>query len=99
TSFSRDWSSDVCSSDLSRTGASNVEEGETPLLFGALRPVDLESQDGRTALALLEEVVPDINARLGLPPSTAPRPEHCSIQVRPKIGRASCRESVKIAVA
>src|SRR5690606_41087737 len=81
TRFSRDWSSDVCSSDL---GQQNRHEGA---LAGAGRDVqcavmklDEPLDDGKTeAVALVLAVEPAMCLEEGL-----------------EIGRASCRERVSI---
>src|SRR5690606_40073393 len=94
TRFSRDWSSDVCSSDL--VPASELDaEVERPDQEGEDRD---EEDRGRDAVP---DLAPANDLQVGLAPvepareilqAVARRPHGSR---RPKIGRASCRERVQ----
>src|SRR5207253_8320140 len=91
TRWPRDWSSDVCSSDLSRPAS----KSELP---------DLRPSHG-SFMWLLEEPIPMGRCALfptrvrvssfRLPGISAMRPEYPEVSVG-KIGRASCRERVEV---
>src|SRR5439155_10825935 len=77
TRWPRDWSSDVCSSDLQSQGHPGADPAQS-------RPVDPLWVDALPALALL---------RLGQAPELDEGRETDDAGLRrPKIGRASCRE-------
>src|SRR5690606_41045282 len=92
TRFSRDWSSDVCSSDLwlgeKMLPDMHVQAGKPTLLqrfsgfLARLRFRSLTRSRGRAEVGQRREAAPD-DVATGLPP---PQPE---------IGRASCRERVQ----
>src|SRR5690606_40128883 len=92
TRFSRDWSSDVCSSDLAITG----EGGVGQLVEGRMQAINgLPRRHRNLALgritALVQQAGADGCLVLGL---IQPADD---VLVR-KIGRASCRERVEISV-
>src|SRR5690606_39418833 len=83
TRFSRDWSSDVCSSDLRQvTGPEELVARIGGDEFVAL----LRDADALTARGVADEIIAAI-AR-----------EHRLADGRSEIGRASCRERVEMAV-
>src|SRR5690606_39367363 len=97
--FSRDWSSDVCSSDLAKNLATKAMVAA--LLGGTesvLRDVPVIS-DVQVVRSLLEvhgvTVVEDGEGVLRLDPSGA---ESAHMEEIDEIGRASCRERVEMTV-
>src|SRR5437868_12973589 len=91
TSSKRDWSSDVCSSDLSLTTNSTTSTADP----AAIGPVDVvlfavKLYDVESALASLPPL---------LGPDTAVVPLQNGVDSVAKIGRASCRESLPITVS
>src|SRR5207302_6956308 len=92
TRFSRDWSSDVCSSDL-------PDHEAVKQAVATLRPQEATAiGDGiLVALKALPGRTVDLpEGRLGLPGPSAPgaQPPPSPPSTRPEIGRASCRERV-----
>src|SRR5690606_40789296 len=85
TRFSRDWSSDVCSSDLERVGGIGLGAVELPVVTDTKR---LQSCGRRVACAHIGNVV-EHDARLGAVDQGG---ELGGGQVLEEIGRASCRE-------
>src|SRR5690606_39897405 len=92
TRFSRDWSSDVCSSDLVEHKVDMIKLTDYPLpVFGE----DTERENGyplqvqmlRNAIAAYDALIIAVNEHNGGPSAFF------------KIGRASCRESEEMAVA
>src|SRR5947209_15218971 len=83
TSYWRDWSSDVCSSDL---------RGSAPLVAAHHAPHRPEAGPG-LRLRIIAESSRE-SAKLPREPTTAPR--RTSDAHAPKIGRASCRKSVRL---
>src|SRR5690606_41205577 len=82
TRFSRDWSSDVCSSDLALARHVGIHH---PLLLGA----ELSAQHCRLALAqrrLVDVELVRVHRTL----------DHHLAEAVAQIGRASCRERVKM---
>src|SRR5690606_40316806 len=96
TRFSRDWSSDVCSSDLARRRAL-VEKliGNA----GALQPFELKQIKKDHGLDLehfhVGIIISDLNTKLSSDLGELQRNLQDAII---EIGRASCRERVKIEV-
>src|SRR5690606_41003942 len=95
TRFSRDWSSDVCSSDLS------FDEGE-PLAFSDHSSVDMLVPPASTSPASIQDESDWKNADLEMitlsPKARStqlPRPHNPSKPSSSEIGRASCREREK----
>src|SRR5690606_39642393 len=86
TRFSRDWSSDVCSSDLS------IFNNEDIIRFFEDLGVTLKEEDrGR--------MFPVSNSAKSVLEALLKRMEGLNIEIRtncPEIGRASCRERVKV---
>src|SRR5207249_7726615 len=94
TSSKRDWSSDVCSSDL------DVLRDELQLFQAAVGPLRLfvEIVFGRSAGLRLGHAL--IRARelldlLARAPDIAPQHVDQSVELRFEIGRASCRQRVR----
>src|SRR5690625_1133439 len=87
TSWPRDWSSDVCSSDLGGVGVGSdrpPDPQELPRTPGPARPSPVIDR----AKTLLDQVLLQIP-----PPGGARRGQSRSIdQITEEIGRASCRE-------
>src|SRR5690606_40343500 len=95
TRFSRDWSSDVCSSDLDLPGVPGDLPGAAGAAWG-----DGEGEPGRPQSEGTTDVVPGRLDGAGAPGQghgahpAAPLPAAVARQ----IGRASCRERVHILV-
>src|SRR5207302_3761330 len=86
TRFSRDWSSDVCSSDLARRESMTSVPDSSPQR--TRRPPDRQSRDRRSAILLLCVLGVIHGGELaGAQEPSAPQ----------EIGRASCRERVEVA--
>src|SRR5207302_8345595 len=98
TRFSRDWSSDVCSSDLEQVLATASEAGEVKL-WEMVDPAGLRR---RTPNGV------DAKAERGLVPASSPAPTPAPLALRVvrelkcgtqrEIGRASCRERGEVEV-
>src|SRR5690606_39902168 len=92
TRFSRDWSSDVCSSDLARNPAPmNIQEIRHPLIrhkLGLMRRNDISTKNFR-------ELAQEIAALLTY---EATKDMPVESHVIDEIGRASCRERVEVSV-
>src|SRR5690606_39442053 len=86
TSFSRDWSSDVCSSDLYPGGVTALADVSLAIELGELVAVVGASGSGKSTLLSIM--------------GTLDRPTSGTVHVDGvrKIGRASCRERVEVVV-
>src|SRR5690606_40706443 len=82
TSFSRDWSSDVCSSDLRRGVPLRLGAAETELRAGDRLLVAASAASLARAKSSSESALEALLAELGLE----------RISAMEEIGRASCRE-------
>src|SRR5690606_40887830 len=92
TRFSRDWSSDVCSSDLSLPMDTLKDLAMQTALTPKESPLALRKKGKKVSIGLPKEFSPDEN-RIVLTPDAA------GVLVRngiDEIGRASCRERVEI---
>src|SRR5690606_40614394 len=97
TRFSRDWSSDVCSSDLYRRAELLAAAGAAPqLLNDAVSTGLLAASEtyGEDAVALLRAMV--ALDRHGIEPRHLRAVKQSA--EREEIGRASCRDRVEISV-
>src|SRR5690606_39581213 len=90
TSFSRDWSSDVCSSDLDP-----LEDAEPGLSSQDRRAI--ENLPPRSALLIVRKG-PNLGARFLLDSETTIAGRHPKSEIFLEIGRASCRERVLTSV-
>src|SRR5690606_41082700 len=90
TRFSRDWSSDVCSSDLV------LREMAMVVGIGLIAGLGLAAIGAQTIRALLYQVEPLDPAVLA---TVCASILGCALLVSLQIGRASCRESVESAEA
>src|SRR5690606_40845465 len=90
TTFSRDWSSDVCSSDLVVV---DVDSGLLPL--GILVARGRERSERRAVQALEERAAAAIEPLEGALVQVGEEPADLPVQLRQgESGRASCRECV-----
>src|SRR5690606_40698148 len=94
---SRDWSSDVCSSDLLEGGDSNIDES---LLTGESRPRRVAAGDhvaagtvNLTRAIYVRSIHTGQDTRLA---QLVRDMERASERRAPEIGRAPCRESVEV---
>src|SRR5690606_40706257 len=86
TRFSRDWSSDVCSSDLSAVASKAIETDKAPVPVAAVWPVPArETCPSTVSVPWPSDAFSPVADRTTAT-DKAPAPE---------IGRASCRERVE----
>src|SRR5207253_5476421 len=94
TRWPRDWSSDVCSSDLNGMGIPKDEQRSIYEQFTRGRAALDGSKPGvGLGLAFVRTIVKGNRGKLDL----ASRPGETAFRIR-QIGRASCRERVEVAV-
>src|SRR5699024_11550643 len=87
TSVKRDWSSDVCSSDLHRRRSA----GAMMALRAAIEGLEFWNQTTQLAIALAEAEY--AISRVGTPEEADDLHERFEALPFPEIGRASCREA------
>src|SRR5206468_5935997 len=95
----RDWSSDVCSSDLDAGIPLDLDEAVAAIAGGRTRQVDIAEVNGRvfinnSAVGLYPELVKSRELQQRI----LGRSKRLAMLVAGKIGRASCRERVMMSV-
>src|SRR5690606_40772324 len=92
TRFSRDWSSDVCSSDLIAIGCSDFSLSEYSLCDKpGIENFALQSEELEYVIPVLKEILA-INPNIKIIGSPWTPPQWMKVNNLTEIGRASCRE-------